>query len=66
LVERKKSLQVTKKNNERLLKNAKELRDDMAMCENKCQGSSNLVDVDQGRALVIKLVASLIEVEGDL
>jgi hypothetical protein len=33
LVERKKSLQAIKRNNERLLKNAKGLGDDLAMCE---------------------------------
>jgi hypothetical protein len=66
LVERKKSLQVVEKSNECLLNNAKELRDNMAMCENKCQGSSNLINVDQERTLVIKLATSLKEMEGDL
>jgi len=61
-----KSLQATKRSNECIFKNAKELKDNLAMCENKCQGSSNPTDVDQARALVTKLAASLKEVEGDL
>jgi hypothetical protein len=36
------------------------------MYENKCQGSSNPINVDQARALVIKLATSLREMEGDL
>ncbi len=62
----KKSLQVAKRSNECLLINAKELREDFAMCENKCQGFSNPINVDQARALVIKMAPSLREMEGDL
>jgi len=46
LVERKKSLQVVERSNESLFLNAKELRDDLAMCENKSQGFSNPTNVD--------------------
>ncbi len=59
-------MQATKRSNERLFKNAKELKDNLAMCENKCQGFSNPIDVDQAKALVTKLATSLKEVEGDL
>jgi hypothetical protein len=36
------------------------------MCENKCQGFSNPINVDQAIALVIKMATSLRKMEGDL
>ncbi len=61
-----KSLQVVEKSNECHLNNVKELRDDLAMCENKYQGSSNPTNVGQVITLVTKLAASLKEMKGDL
>ncbi len=66
MVERKKSLLVAKRSNECLLNNAKELKDDLAICENKYQGSSNPANVDQARTLVTKLATNLREMKGDL
>jgi hypothetical protein len=65
LVERKKSLHVAKRNNECLLNNVKELKDNLAICENKYQGFSNPRNVDQAKTLVTKLLASLREMKGD-
>jgi hypothetical protein len=63
---KKKSLLATKKSFESLVQEPKELQKDLVTCERKCQGCSNLVDLDQVRVTTTKLGANLKDVEVEL
>ncbi len=65
-LEKKKSLLATKKSFESLVQEMRELQNELVACERKCQGCSNLVELDQIKVTITKLGANLKDVEVEL
>jgi len=66
MLEKKKSLLATKKSFESLVQEMRELQKELVTCERKCQGCSNLVELDQVRVTTTKLAANLKDVKVEL
>jgi hypothetical protein len=66
MLDRNKSLKGAEREFEFLVKKAKELREELATCESKCQGCPNPIELGKVRNIVTTLIASLMVVKVDL
>ncbi len=66
ILNRKKSLHGAEREFELFVKKTKELQEELAACENKCQCCPNQVELNKARNIIITLIASLRDVKADL
>jgi len=66
MLKKKKSLLATKKSFKSLVQEMRELQKELVTCERKCQGCSNLVELDKVRVTTTKLGANLKDVGVEL